>query len=521
MMDKETKLQDGWVKDVSIPLPSVENNIADADKLIKVLLDKFNFEHVNIELDILRILPDLLRESQYQIRCSCFYDNKNAFITGLDFSGANNIYGLAIDLGTTKYVLRIIDMTTGEKVLEETRDNPQTSIGTDILTRIHYADQQKTGLKELQELIIEDVNFCLRDLCPKYGFKAEYIRNIVVAGNTAMTHFFLGLNTHWLIREPYIPVVNDPGLYKAQDLDLELHPWSRVLCFPNAGSYFGGDLFAGILYSGLHKRQDIAILVDVGTNAEVVLGNKDWLIACAGAAGPALEEGMSKIGKQAGPGIIDQVYINPDTLEFNLHTIDDLAPKGICGSGVIDLAAQLFLNGLLDFRGKFVPEKSPDRFKEIDEIKYLILVFAQDSATGEDLLIGQPEIDSLIRSKAAMFTILETLISTVGVSFNDISTFYVAGTFGNFINPRSAISIGMLPDLSLDMYQSLGNSSLEGASKVLRSSSAVSELKEIKDKLTYLELNVNLDFMNRFSAAKFLPHTDSSRFPSVSNKDLS
>jgi uncharacterized 2Fe-2S/4Fe-4S cluster protein (DUF4445 family) len=338
---------------------------------------------------------------------------------------------------------------------------------------------------------------------------------LAVAGNTTMTHLFLGLPPRWIIREPYIPVVNTPPVVKAESLGIRVNPRARVLMFPNTGSYFGGDLIAGILYSKLYKSEETAILVDVGTNAEVVLGNKNWLIACAGAAGPALEGGVTRMGMAAGPGVIDKISIDPETREFNLHTIDEKPPRGICGSGVIDLAAQLYLAGLIDIRGKFLPSDCGNRLKEIEGLQHLTVVPADKSNTGSDLTISQADMDSLIRSKAAMYTILETITASVGMTLRELKRFYVAGTFGSFIDPRSAITIGMLPDLPLESYKPLGNSSLGGATLALTATDCLEEMVRIRDRITYLELNVNQDFMNRFSAAKFLPHTNHSLFPSV------
>jgi uncharacterized 2Fe-2S/4Fe-4S cluster protein (DUF4445 family) len=291
---------------------------------------------------------------------------------------------------------------------------------------------------------------------------------------------------------------------------------ARVLIFPNIGSYFGGDLVAGILFSEIYKKSRPCILIDVGTNAEVVLGNEHWLIACAGAAGPALEGGVTRMGMTAGPGVIDQIEVDLNTLEFNIHTIGDLPPRGICGSGVIDLAAQLFLAGMIDMRGKLVPAVCGPKIREIDGLFHLIVVPRDKSASGADLTVSQADLDSLIRSKAAMYTILETITASVGIGPQDLETFYVAGTFGSFIKPASAISIGMLPDLPLERYRPLGNSSLGGAALALQSDTYHDEIDRIRDRITYLELNVNQEFMNRFSAAKFLPHTNTKLFPSVS-----
>jgi len=402
----------------------------------------------------------------------------------------------------------------GRIVAESAFDNPQESIGADILARIHFADQTE-GLDKLNRLIIKGLNQAIAEMCTANTLAPQNIYVLSIAGNTSMSHLFMGLDPRWIIREPYIPVVNTPAILKAQTLGIQVNPCARALIFPNIGSYFGGDVIAGILFSEIHKNEKTAILVDVGTNAEVVLGNKNWLIACAGAAGPALEGGVSPMGMTAGPGVIDKISIDAGGGEFNIHTIDDQLPKGICGSGVIDLAAQLFLGGMLDIRGKLVPNVCGSRLKEIDAISHLVVVPADQSATQADLTISQADLDSLIRSKAAMYTILRTITASVGVELEDLETFYVAGTFGSFIDPVSAISIGMLPDLPLERYKPLGNSSLGGAALALTSADCLQEIDRIRDRITYLELNVNPEFMNRFSAAKFLPHTDPSLFPSV------
>lgn len=505
----------GWIRHVSITPPTLQNNTADADRLIGELKTRLNTDAVDIDFYLLKRLPDLLRRCDYNVDCILFKDRKRWLVTGVTHSqDISPTYGLAVDLGTTRIVLRLIDLSTGLIPAETSFDNPQISVGRDVLARTHFADQDG-GLDRLNKMIIDGLNRMIIKLCDSCKIKPYNIYSLSVAGNTAMTHLFMGLSPHWIIREPYIPVINRPGLVKAKELGIKVNPMARVLIFPNVGSYFGGDLIAGILFSGLNKTENTAILVDVGTNAEVVLGNRDWLIACAGAAGPALECGVTGMGMMAGPGVIDRVVIDHDTYNIRLHTIDNMLPKGICGSGLIDLAAHLFLCGMIDIKGKLAPSICGGRLKEKDGIRHLVMIPAKDSATGSDLSISQADIDSLIRSKAAMYTILETITSSAGISFKDLSTFYVAGTFGSFINPRSAISIGMLPDLPIDRYKCLDNSSIGGATMALTSSECLDEIDNIRDRITYLELNVNQEFMNRFSAARFLPHTDSSLFRSV------
>jgi len=511
-----TALANGWVKRVSITPPSLEDNTADADRLERALMAILKTEMVDIALPVLVNLPELLRKGNYNLRCVLFKDHKKWCLSGISSDDTDRLTGLAVDLGTTTVVLRLLDLSTGLVLAESSFINPQISIGPDILTRLHFAEKEK-GLYELNRLIIEGLNRAIAELCKSCKISPSGIYLISVAGNTAMTHLFLGLNPRWIIREPYIPVTNRPGCISARELGITVNKSAGVFIFPNTGSYFGGDLLAGILYSGLNRDEKTAILVDVGTNAEVVLGNKNWLVACAGAAGPALEGGVTKMGMMAGPGVIDRVYTDPETGLFSVSTIEGLPPRGICGSGVIDLAAVLFLSGIIDIRGKFVPGACKGRLKEKDGLKHFVLVPANESAEGNDLSISQADIDSLMRSKAAMYTILETIASYVGISLSELSTFYVAGTFGSLINPRSAITIGMMPDLPEGTYKSIGNSSLEGAAMILKDCGLMDEIDAIRNSITYIELNVNQDFMNRFSAARFLPHTNLSLFPSVSS----
>ncbi|MBC2713201.1 MAG: DUF4445 domain-containing protein [Desulfosarcina sp.] len=505
-----------WVKSVTLSPPSLGDNTADADRLEAALKKVLSTDAVFMDLDLVKTLPTLLRQWNYRATAVLFKDSSGAeILVHLAAPDAvDALCGLAVDLGTTRVVLRLIDLSTGEHRGESVFDNPQIAVGPDVLARIHHVEKPG-GLNQLNRLIIDGINDQLRALCSRCGISPENIHLMSVAGNTAMTHLLLGLNPRWMIREPYIPAINRPGVCKATELDINVHPNARVLVFPNVGSYFGGDLIAGILYCDMDRRKETAILVDVGTNAEVVLGNRNWMMACAGAAGPALEGGVTRMGATAGPGVIDRIAIDPNTLAFDIHTIEDQPPRGICGSGVIDLAAALFQSAMIDIRGKLLPERCGDRFKVKDGLGHLTIVPAGQSATGEDLCLTQADLDSLIRSKAAMYTILETITGSVGIKQKDLNTFFVAGTFGAYIDPQSAIAIGMIPDLPLERYRSLGNSSLGGATRVLEDPGCFDRVNQIRDVITYMELNVNQDFMNRFSAAKFLPHTDTSRFPTV------
>lgn len=504
-----------WVRNVVLKPPSLSDNKADTDRLLSAVGKTFGADQVAVDLELIRAIPSRLRSWSYSARCVCFRDFRGWHLVGLGpTQGGPPLVGVAVDLGTTRVALRCVDLETGETLGERSFDNPQLEVGPDILERIHTADREG-GPSRLRQLIVDGLNREIALLCDGADLEVSDICLIAVAGNTTMSHLLLGLDPHWIIREPYIPVVNSVGLLKAGEVGLNAGLGAGLYVFPNIGSYFGGDLIAGILYAGLHRRDEPAILVDVGTNAEVVLGSREWLLACAGAAGPALEGGAATMGMMAEAGAIDRVEIDPETSALSVHTIDNAPPRGICGSGLIDLAACLFSSGRLDIRGELVPNSCGDNFVEKDGVNHFVVVPADRSATGDALTLNQPEIDSLIRSKAAMFTILETIAATLGMTPEDFTTFYVAGTFGSLIDPRSAITIGMLPDLPLSTFERLGNSSLGGAAMVLTSPERIDEIEKIRSSLTYLELNVNQDFMNRFSAAKFLPHTDPSRFPSV------
>ncbi|MDY0220821.1 MAG: ASKHA domain-containing protein [Desulfobacterium sp.] len=506
----------GCVRIVTVPLPRLGNNIGDVERLIGVSKEELETDRVAISLEAMKALPALLRRCNHRIKLILSKESSGWNITGVQDPDAEEaVWGIALDMGTTRLVARLMDLETGRTLGEQGFDNPQIRIAPDVLARIHHAGRPG-GLEELKSVLIHSINHSVRTLCEGAGCGVESVYSMVCAGNTAISHFFMGVDPSNIIREPYIPAVNVPGTLDARYLGLCINPGARVFVFPNIGSYFGGDLVAGILFSGIHKKENPSILVDVGTNAEVVLGTKEWLIACAGAAGPALEGGMSKMGMMAAPGVIDRVAIDPVSCGIKVHTIGDEPAVGICGSAMIDLAAGLFSSGMMDIRGKFARERCADRLVQEGGMDTFVLVPAEESGTGSPITLSQVDLNSLTSSKAAMYSILQIMVEhTAGMSFGDLDHFYVAGTFGSFIDPGSAISIGMLPDIPMDRFKVLGNSSLEGAALLMNNPDLLDEIEIIRQRLTYVELNVNQEFMNIFSGAKFYPHTDRSRFPSV------
>lgn len=508
---------DGWIRlyDISMAVPSLKDNTSDVDRLVKQLKKRLGTATIRISLHLAGKLPGLFRAHKYKCNVALYNTGESWKVIDVYPPEVDRcIYGVAIDLGSSTVVVRMIDLISGNSLGDISFTNPQHEIGSDILTRIHFASENN-GIDHLQGILISRINLEIKSFQEKLNISISQIVAIAAAGNTAMTHFFLGLNPYWICREPYIPVVNTPDIISPTDIGIDINREAPVIVMPGVGSYLGGDVIAGILASGMNKREETTLLVDVGTNAEVVLGNNEWLMACAGAAGPALEGGVAEIGMMAGKGAIDKVVIDPISKDFNITTIENSPPTGICGSGLIDLAAQLFLSGMIDLRGQFVEKKCSGILKDVDGVKNLIVVPASETKEGKDLLFSQTDLNALIRSKAAMYTILNTITGMANMQLDEVDRFYIAGTFGSYIDPVSAISIGMIPDLPLSKYESLGNTSIEGAAMALLSYENLKEIYKIRDMITYIELNVNQEFMNNFSAAKFIPHTDRSLFPSI------
>ena len=506
-----------WIRlfDISMPPPRLGDNTADVDRLLKCIKKTIGSNDISLPFPLVKKIPSFLREYKYRCNAALYHINESWRIIDV-YPPVDDVhlYAVAIDLGSSTVVIRMIDIISGENLDEVSFTNPQHEIGSDILSRIHFASEGN-GIEHLQDILIKEINRQLKIFKKRLSIKSSEIVGLAAAGNTAMTHFFLGLNPFWICREPYIPVINSPDIIFPADISIDINPEAPVVVMPGAGSYLGGDVVAGVLASGMNKKSGTSLLVDVGTNAEVVLGNNEWLMACAGAAGPALEGGVAAMGMMAGPGAIDKVVIDRSSRDIHFNTIGGVSPAGICGSGLIDLAAHLYLSGMIDLRGLFDKKACAGRLIDVDGVKNLIVAAGSETESGKNLYVSQTDINALIRSKAAMYTILNTITGMANVNINEIDRFYIAGTFGAYIDPVSAISLGMIPDLPPDKYVSVGNTSIEGVSLALLSSESLKDIYKIRDMVTYIELNVNQEFMNNFSAAKFIPHTDRSLFPSV------
>lgn len=519
--------------------PSLADNTADIDRLKSTLEKALRREgitgrHLQIPFSCTGRVAAGFRSAGFT---GCVMANiLPAYIEIVEFftETPTVVPAVALDLGTTHLEATLLNLLTGERLAHGHRENRQIEFGPDILTRIHHAAPSGKGsvkysglqgLQQLQQSVLASVNDLIADLAVQGGISPDAVRALSIAGNTTMVHLFLGFNPYNICREPYIPLVNEPDPIHAAELGLSISPMAPVWLLPSIGSYFGGDLVAGILAGGLDEAEETCMLIDVGTNAEVVLGNRDWLIACAGAAGPALEGGVARMGMRAVPGAVESVVIDTGKWELSYRTIDLAPPRGICGSGLIDLVAQLYLARIIDFRGRFrngiVPETAghsqflEKRLCRSADGLYFVVAFGEETADGQEVVLSQTDLDALMRSKAAMYAILTTLTGQVGVDFKDLHKIYVAGAFGKHINPHHAVTLGMLPDLPLATYESIGNSSLAGAELILQSELHRRRSRKIRRIVTYLELNVNQEFMIRFSGARFIPHTEPALFPSV------
>jgi len=497
------------VLELKVPKPKLGEANFDSQNLLQAL-EKYQLGIVEIPLYILKKLPFILREKDYKVWVILAKKERSWEILEIFSDFPESVLGVAIDLGSTTIAFYIYDFIKKEVIKEFSILNPQIEIGEDILTRLHFA-KKRENLEYINKLTIEAINREIGDIEKKIFYFS-------ICGNTVMTHFFTGLPVNYLFVEPYVPVADWYDLYNARELNLKAHPLAKVFIFPSAGTFLGGDIIAGLYFSEIYKKEDgYYFYIDIGTNAEVVLGNKDFLLACSGAAGPALEGGIFECGSQAKKGAIETVKIDVSKKTIEYKTIENSPPVGLCGSGIIELIAELFINGLLSFDGKFLSSNFKERFKKVNNELAFIVAFPEETANGKPIYIKESEIKSFLRSKGAMFTILYLLSKKIGLSFEEVKNFYIAGSFGNHINVESAVTLGMLPEVALEKTIGLGNAAGKGVLKFLKEAN-FSEIKEITKKITYLELNIDQEFMKIFPGAQFIPNVDLNMFPKTKEK---
>ena len=500
---------------LSLKMPTEEVPVSD-HRRIELALNVLGYEQVTFPLQILRKFYPLCRNADFDITVTLVHWGFDWIVTDVEAGDTTkHHYGLAVDYGSTMIVMQLVDMNSGSVIGEERAVNGQVAYGTDILTRITYTQENSTHAIDLQKATAETFNQLLEQLTDSTGINASQCPVMTVSGNTTMIHFLLGLDAWTVFASPYAPVTADPGFFWGRELGIDLQGLLYII--PAASNYVGGDIVSGLLALDIHKKEETNMFFDIGTNGELVIGNKDWMIAGAGAAGPALEGYISKFGMRAAPGAIDKVQINGEDLTFT--TIANQKPIGICGSGIIDLLAQMRLNGWIDMAGTLEPSASPQIIYLPEEKEYAaVYATEEETATGTPLYFSQTDIHQYLDTKAAAYTMVDCILETAGVSTDDIARLYLSGAFPAHSNLESAITIGIFPDLPREKYRLLKNSSLEGARILLLDYSRLLEAKTLAENIYCVQFASIPDFLIRMQAAKFIPHTDMNRYPTVHAK---
>lgn len=498
-----------------LPEPTLENNLADCQRLQEAISRATGVTSMQMGLRVMRQVPQILRDNHFAVTAVLGRRDNIAEIIdieGGDTSGHNLV--VAVDVGTSTVVAHLINVREMSTVDAEACFNSQAVYGREVTARIMAAE--KRGTLALQELIVGDINRLITNLVARNAVNLRDITAVVCAGNTAMTHFLLALPSRNMRLKPYIAADVEPPMLRAAEIGLRINPRGLLYCVPGISSWVGGDITAGILATGLHERDEIAMLIDVGTNGEIVLGNKDWMMACSASTGPALEGASVECGMIGEKGAIEKIFLEDDEIRF--RTIGNMPPKGICGSGIIDMLAVLLDKGIIDRAGQFVPDSDPDlKFKD-GRGRFTLVSKAQGAV--RDIQITQDDIDNIITAKAAVFAATKILLERLNLGFGDITKLYLAGGFGNFIDRQNAVKIGLLPDLKVSRIQYVGNTSIWGAKLAALSVEAQQSLREIRKGTTYYDLLGSTDYVEQFKQAMFLPHTNIELFPSIRDKQI-
>ena len=488
---------------LNLPPPTLQDNISDMDRMLRELR-RAGYRDVKVELNVTRKLADVLRENKFQVTAMLGWEGDGFRVLKVEGDKRSN-FGVAVDVGTTTLVAQLVDMSECRVLGAKATYNKQARYGEDVITRMIHAE--KGGLDELHQTVVKDINDMISVLCDENGISPEDITAVVCAGNTTMTHLLLGVNPKHIRKEPYIPTFSFPSPIKAKEIGITVHEEAMLYCLPSVASFVGGDITAGVLASGMAKQEEFSMLIDMGTNGEIVFGNSEFLVCCSCSAGPAFEGGGIEFGMRASRGAIQRVEVLPD-LEVKVTTVGGVKARGICGSGMIDCLAEFLRSGIINKAGKFNEGIRTDRLRKGEEELEFVLVWADESAVDRDIVLTQPDIDNLIRSKAAVYAGAKVLLDKIGFDFQSVEKFYVAGGFGSYLDIGKAITIGLLPDLPKDRFEYIGNSSLAGARLCLLSEEAFREAIEIANRMTYIELSVDNTFYEQFVSELFLPHTD-------------
>jgi len=505
---------------IKMKQPTLEDNIPDFERIIRELKPLVKSQELSCPVEVFRKMPQLLREADFDVNLVLHKDEKAYEILDITAHGGKKIYGLCVDIGTTTVAACLVNIATGEIESSASSGNLQMQFGADVISRIIYSTKPE-GLERLHRAIVRGtVNKLIDLMTDKKDCKSEDIICSVFAGNTTMSHLFLDIPAENIRLEPYIPAFKNFPVFKAKDIALGINPNAPVYVLPNVASYVGGDIVSGVLAAGFWNSDEVTLFMDLGTNGELVLGNREWMVACACSAGPAFEGGDIGCGMRAAPGAIDEVGIDKETLTPDIKTIGDTKPRGICGSGIIDVIAELFLCGIIDGKGKIKQNSHNQRirFSHAAGCREYVLVPAEATAHGKDIVINEIDMDNFLRAKGAVYSGIRTLLNSVGLDMENIQKVIIAGGIGQNLDIESSVQIGLLPDIDRDKFEFIGNSSLIGAYLCLVSDEARQKARQIADLMTYIELSADPGYMEEFVSACFLPHTDMSLFPSFKRR---
>jgi len=499
--------------EVNMSPPTVHDHTADHERLYVAIREQIDAPIMQTGFRILQGLSKVLQSTNYKVAVTI--GERSGTMEVIEVESSKRCctnFAVAVDLGTTTVVAHLLDLANAKTIDTEAVYNSQINFGEDYIRRIIYAEEND-AFDEMQNRIVHDVNNLIVTLAARQKVDLHDITAVICSGNTAMVHFLLNLDSTRIRREPYVASASFVPPIRAAEVSIQINKRGLLYCLPSVAAYVGSDIVAGVLTTRIYTKKEISLFVDIGTNGEVVLGNRDWLVCASSSAGPAFEGSGVKHGMRAGAGAIEKLNITPDgSIEFK--TIGDKHPAGICGSGLLDTIAELFLNGIIDRTGRFIANEDP-RFTEADDGPQFQLV--PPANEHQEIVITQADIDNLVRSKAGVFAAIRVLMNSTQTKVEDIDAIYIAGGFGNFMNVRQAVTVGMLPDVPVEKIQFVGNTSIAGAKTVLMSRKALETAEKIANSMTYFDLMSHSGYMDEFVRASFLPHTDLSLFPSVAS----
>jgi uncharacterized 2Fe-2S/4Fe-4S cluster protein (DUF4445 family) len=520
-------LQHQTVRRIHLELtpPSMDDQTDDWSRLQTALRLRHRFENVTCSLSLLQRMGEILREGNWNV--TAVVDVSSVMQSGefnhsirlIDLQSGlvdeySPLWGTAIDIGTTTVSLWLVDLINGKVRAQVAEYNGQIARGEDVISRIMYAGKNGGG-QDLRQRVLDTINSLLETACKRVNAKPKDVVKAAISGNSTMMHLLLGIPAGSIRISPFITAVNHPPVMMAREVGLNAHPEASVDCLPGVASYVGADITAGVLSSGVDVAEDIVLFLDVGTNGETVLGNRDWLVTCACSAGPAFEGAGVVNGMRATQGAIEEVWINSATLEPTYRVIGGVKPKGICGSGLISLLSEAFITGILDKAGNVNLSASSSRVRAGAHGGEYVVAWGAESESGEDIVISRVDVDNLLRAKAAIYAGFTVLAETVGIPLESVSKVLIGGSFGKYINVEKAVQIGLLPDMDWSRFEFLGNTSVKGAYYTLLDWRKREQVTEIAKRMTYIELSADNSFYEAFTSALFLPHTDMSKFPSV------